>query len=311
MKIPKKGDLTDCNNWQGITLLSVSGKVFCSIILHRIRTAIDRRLREEQNGFQIRTFMHRSNFALRNILEQCKEWQTPLILNFVDFQKAFDSVDRVALWNILRICGLPEKIINLITNLYDDSECTVLVDGEPTAPFKVKTGVRQGCILSSVLFCFAIDFVMRSHTAISSGIAWNGNDNKLGDLDFDDDVCLINSTHEEMQEKTTVLNQQAAKISLQINKRKIETLKNLKFDNNNPAKLHYDELNKVDKFTYLESIVTANGDCLADIKNRISKAVSAMNKLNNFRKNKNIEQKTKLQIFRTNVLPILLYGSET
>ena len=150
--------------------------------------------------------MHRSNFCIAKHLEQCNEWQIPLILNFVDFQKAFDSVDRVALWNILRIYGIPEKIINLITNLYEDSECTVLVDGEPTAPFKVKTGVRQCCILSPILFCIAIDFVMRSHTAISSGIAWNGNDNKLGDLDFADDICLINSTYEEMQEKTTVLN---------------------------------------------------------------------------------------------------------
>ena len=161
-----------------------------------------------------------------------------------------------------------------------------------------------------ILFCIAIDF-MRSHTAISSGLAWNGKDNKLGDLDFADDICLINSTYEEMQEKTTVLNQQAAKIGLLIHKRRTETLRNLTFNNNNPVKLDNDELNEVDKFTCLGSIVTANRDCLADIKNRTSKTASAMNKLNNFWKNKNIEQKTKLQIFRTNLLPVLLYGSET
>ena len=113
------------------------------------------------------------------------------------------------------------------------------------------------------------------------------------------------------RKKTTVLNQRAAKIGLQINIIKTETLRNLKFDNNNPIKLDNDELNEVGKFTYLGSIVTANGDCLTDIKNRISKAASAMNKLNNFWKNKNVEQKTKLQIFRTNVFSVLLYGSET
>ena len=104
----------------------------------------------------------------------------------MDFQKAFASVDREALWNILRMYGMPDKIIHLIENLYKDSECTVLVDGEPTAPFKVKTGVRQGCILSPILFCIAIDFVMKSHIAISSGIAWTGNNTRLGDLDFAD-----------------------------------------------------------------------------------------------------------------------------
>ena len=133
--------------------------------------------------------------------------------------------------------------------------------GNQLRHFKVKTEVRQGCILPLILFGIAIDFVMRSHTAISSGIAWNGNDNKLRDLDFADDIFLTNSTYEEMQEKTTVLKQQAAKIGLQINKRKTETSRNLKFDNNNPVKLDNDELNEVDKFTHLGSIVTANGDC--------------------------------------------------
>ena len=52
VKIPKKGGLTDCNHWRGIPLLSVPGKVFCSIILGRIRKAIDEKLREEQAGFR-------------------------------------------------------------------------------------------------------------------------------------------------------------------------------------------------------------------------------------------------------------------
>ena len=95
-----------------------------------------------------------------------------------------------------------------------------LVDGEPTDPFKVKTGVRQGCILSPILFCIAIEFVMRSDPELASGIPWKGDGKKLSDLDFADDLCLINSTYEEMQRKTNTLRKQAAKIGLQINKKK-------------------------------------------------------------------------------------------
>ena len=58
VKIPKKGDLTNCNNWQGITLFSVPGKVFCSITLQRIRTAIDKILREETSRLQTGALMH-------------------------------------------------------------------------------------------------------------------------------------------------------------------------------------------------------------------------------------------------------------
>ena len=227
----------------------------------------------------------------------------------MDFQKAFDSVDKEALWNILRMYGIPDKIILLIENLYKDSECTVLVDGEPTAPFKVKTGVRQGCILAPILFCIAIDFVRKSHIATSSGIAWTGNNTGLGDLDFADDICLLNSSQLQMQEKTKVLSQQAAKIGLQINKKKTETMRN--FDVKTPIKLEEDELNEVGKFIYLGSIVTINGDCLPDIKNRIGKEAGAMNKLHNFWKDKNKGLKTKLQIYKSNVTSALLYGSET
>ena len=124
------------------------------------------------------------------------------------------SVDRKALWNISKVYGIPRKIINITSNLYEDSECTVLVDGEPTDPFKVKTGVRQGCILSTILLSIAIDFVMRSDPELASGIPWKGDGEKLSDLDFADDLCLSNSTYEEMQRKTNTLSKQAAKIGL-------------------------------------------------------------------------------------------------
>ena len=46
-KLPKKGDISDCNNWRGITLLSIPGKVFCTVLLKRLQSAVDKRLREK------------------------------------------------------------------------------------------------------------------------------------------------------------------------------------------------------------------------------------------------------------------------
>ena len=91
IRIPKKGDLTNCNNWRGITLLSIPSKVFCKILISRIKTAIDRTLRQEQAGFRQGRSCIDHIFVLRNILEQCAEWQRKIIINFVDFEKAFDS----------------------------------------------------------------------------------------------------------------------------------------------------------------------------------------------------------------------------
>ena len=92
IKIHNKGNLQVCDNWRGITLLSISGKVFCRILLGRIETAIDKKLRQEQAGFRKRRGGTDQIFALRNIIEQTLEWNCPLYINFIDFKKAFDSI---------------------------------------------------------------------------------------------------------------------------------------------------------------------------------------------------------------------------
>ena len=82
VKLPKKGDLGLCKNWRGIMLLSVPSKVFCRIILERLKHALDRKLRCEQAGFRKDKSCTDHIAALRIIIEQSTEWQTPLYMNF-------------------------------------------------------------------------------------------------------------------------------------------------------------------------------------------------------------------------------------
>ena len=85
-----------------------------------------------------------------------------LYINFVDYEKAFDSLDRDALWKLLRHYGIP--IITLIRNTYDGMTCKVTHAGRLTESFQVKTGVRQGCLLSLFMFLVAIDWIMKTTT---------------------------------------------------------------------------------------------------------------------------------------------------
>ena len=140
IKLPKKGDLSDCNNWRGVTLLSVPSKIFLRVLLNRIDKSIDAKLREEQAGFRPNRGCIDHIFTIRNILEQCIEWNSKLILNFVDFQKAFDSVNRESIWQILAAYGIPAKIITLIKAFYNNYECCVLNNGQQSEWFKVNTG---------------------------------------------------------------------------------------------------------------------------------------------------------------------------
>ena len=93
-KLPKKGDLGNCNNYRGITLLSVPGKVLNRVILDRMKDAVDHQLRDEQAGFRKNRSCVDQIATLRIIIEQSLEWNSPLYVNFVDYEKAFDSVHR-------------------------------------------------------------------------------------------------------------------------------------------------------------------------------------------------------------------------
>ena len=115
IKLPKKGDLRDCSNYRGIMLLSVPGKVLNRILLERMKEAVDSKLRDQQVGFLRNRSCADQIASLRIIVEQSMEWNTPLYINFIDYEKAFDSVDRETLWKLLRHYGVPEKFVSAPT----------------------------------------------------------------------------------------------------------------------------------------------------------------------------------------------------
>ena len=164
---------------------------------------MDPKLRENQAGFRKNRSCKDQIATLRIILEQSLEWRTPLYVNFLDYEKAFDSVDRTTLWKLLRHYGVPEKLVSLIRTSYDGMSCKVVDGQQLTESFQVHTGVRQGCLLSPFLFLLAIDWVMRESTANSrNGIQWTLMGPQLDDLDFADDLALLSSTRRQMQAKT-------------------------------------------------------------------------------------------------------------
>ena len=164
VKLLIKGDTSDCNNWRGITLLSVPGKIFCTIMVIRLRDAVDTVLRNKQAGFRRRRSCREQIFTLRNIIEQCLEFRKPLFLNFIVFTKHFDSVHRESLWHIARLYCIPQQYINIFKRLYLNSSYCVKTDLGLTEFFHIVTSVRQGCVLSPFLFLLMVDFVRRKAT---------------------------------------------------------------------------------------------------------------------------------------------------
>ena len=129
-----------------------------------MKAALDSRLRDQQAGFRQDRSCTDHIAILRIIVEQSLEWNSSLYVNFIDYEKAFDSVDRETLWKLLKHYGIPEKIITLIQRTYEGMSCRVVHRGQLSDCFNVRTGVCQGCLLSPFKFLLVIDWIMRTTT---------------------------------------------------------------------------------------------------------------------------------------------------
>ena len=98
---------------------------------------------------------------LRWMMEKAREHQRDLYMYFIDNKKAFDCVDHEILWVILRDMRVPVHLIVLLRRMYTNQEATVRTEFGETDRIDVGKGVRQGCILSPLLFNIYAENKMR------------------------------------------------------------------------------------------------------------------------------------------------------
>ena len=277
VKLPKKGDMKDCGNWRGINLLSVPGKIFCRVLLRRMKTSLEKILREEQAGFRSGRSCIDQIFVLRTIIEQSIEWNSSLYLNFIDFAKAFDSVHHSTLWKILESYGFPKKVINILKSMYEGNQCSEH-GGQQSEWFQIKSGVRQGCVISPLLFLVAIDWVMKTATSDKPrGIVWNSFE-RLEDEDFADDIALVSHSYADIQEKTNRIEQTAKSVGLRVNLAKTKTMR-INAKTTMEINLNGQNLENVNKFKYLGSYLTADSNIEKEIQTRIALASAAFQRM--------------------------------
>jgi hypothetical protein len=275
-----------------------------------MKDTIDPKLRDQLAGFRKNRSCTDQIATLRIIVEQSLEWSTPLYINFIDYEKAFDSVDRETLWKLLKHYGIPDKLIYIIKNSYQETSCRVSHAGQLSESFEVKTGVRQGCLLSPFLFLLAIDWILKTTTANkNNGIQWTLW-KQLDDLDFADDLALLSHNCKQMQDKTTCLERNSAQLGLKINQQKTELIK-INTTAGTPITANGETVKEVQSFVYLGSVVDGQGGTDKDISDRIRKARASFIIRKKLWGSQELSIATKLPNFNSNVQAVLLYGSET
>ncbi|KAI8494372.1 hypothetical protein Bbelb_275980 [Branchiostoma belcheri] len=311
--IPKKGNLTLPDNYRGISLSQVAAKVYNRLLLNRLRPVIDKLLRPNQNGFRPSRSTSAQILAFRRIVEEVRNHQKEAVLIFIDFKKAFDSINRDTMFKILQAYGVPLQIVNAIKIMYDNTKATVLTPEGETDTFNINTGVLQGDPLAPFLFIVVLDYALRRAVRTHDGITLKRRQSSrhpavvLPDLDFADDICLLEDTIKAAQEFLYRVEHATQDIGLYLNALKT------KFMHLNPptrpqALLSSDgsTIEQVDDFKYLGSY----GNTVHDVKCRIGQAWGASNALTKVWKSP-IANSTKLKVFKTCVESILLYGADS
>ena len=231
LPLPKSGDLTNPQNYRGISLISVPAKSVNKMILNRLQKKIDPHLRPNQNGFRPGRNTTTHILALRRLLEGVRSHNRKAIVLYVDFRKAFDSINRNKMMKILKAYDVPPNLLQAIILMYENTKARIISPDGETDFFAILAGVLQGDTLAPYLFIIVLDYVLRK--------TFKGREEELGfklhrrrsrrvkaihitDLDFADDLAILVEEIEQAQQALTALEREAGKVGLVCNAKKTE-----------------------------------------------------------------------------------------
>lgn len=327
----KKGDKEQCGNYRGITLLSSVGKVLSTVLLKRIRPILDRFLEESQCGYREGRSTVDLIFVSRQLVEKAREQRRPIYSVFIDLVKAFDTVPRQLLWELLTRLGVHPAVVKLVVLLHTGNNARVVVGNQLTDSFEVRTGVRQGCILAPLLFITFLTACLRSRERPPSGVrirySYNNKTLKplrnrtttcaattICSLEYADDMESVNTRAASLDEDLQQTNKAFDECGLKMNTTKTVTMTSAPPDHPTPPPLIVadDTLKAVENFEYLGSILSSDGSMLEEIKKRLAAASRVFFALSRrLWRNRCVRLDTKLAVYRQAVLPVLLYAAET
>ena len=130
------------------------------LLSYRIVPHVEPLLRKNQNGFRRGRSTLSQILCLRRLIEESQAFNKDLALVLVDFSKAFDSVDRNKMLEILDLYGIPPKINDCIRVLYTNSSATILTPDGETEAFSILAGILQGDTQARFLFILVVDYIL-------------------------------------------------------------------------------------------------------------------------------------------------------
>jgi len=212
------------------------------------------------------------------------------------------------MWKTLEEYNVDRQLIGAIASMYSDSKSCVRILGRKSELFRVGAGLRQGCVLSPLLFIIYMDRIARRSLGQESVTIGNVS---LSHLLFADDLAILTSSQADLQCALDRFSLECEAASMRINTAKTETLVISRYLDQCTLNINGIPLKQVEKFRYLGVLFASDGSWDQEIDRRIGAAAGVMRQL--YRGvicKRELSNKAKLSVFKSIFVPTLTYGHE-
>jgi len=309
--IHKKGSKYDPNNYRGITVNSVVAKVYSMVLCSRLEKYVEENkiMNDTQIGFKKNAQTVDHVLVLQALTEKYKD-KDKLHVCFIDFKKAYDSVWRKALLYKLLKLDIRGLFYHQIKAMYENVLVCVKQNGHLSDYFKSEKGVKQGEVLSPLLFNLFINDLNDIFTKECAPVQISNRN--MSCLQYADDLILVSETKDGLQNCLNELNIYCNKWKLDINTDKSKAMEISKQGRKPKGIIKIGDipLEYVNEYTYLGIVISSNGKFTLCKKELTDKGRKAMNKLKGLLSGSAIKKSLAIKMFDQLVMPILTYGSE-
>ena len=307
-----KGAKGKCSSERGITLASNFGKMFERLINNRA-TKLARMSSNQAGGQKGRATVDHIRI-LTDLIKIGRNERKPVYVTFLDVTKAYDKAWIEAILYVLYKEGVKSNLWTMIRKLNEDLTATVQTKHGITRKIRMKDSIRQGGVLSVLLYALLMDEISKEINKKNLGIT-TCEGKKTGCLLWMDDVAIVSNNETEMEEMLRITNEIAKRYHIEFGKEKSKTIKigGKKGTVGNLA-LGRMELDYTDKYKYLGTVINNKLSMKDQIKEMRSKAEGAYQTVLAIGRDQNfqgIEMESIWKLIESCIIPVITYGCET
>ena len=248
-----------------------------------------------QAGFRKGRGIRNQIAKIRYIIEKARELQKNIYFCFIDYAKAFDCVDHNQLQKILQEMGIPDHHTCRLRNLQAGQEATVCTSHGTIDWFKIGKGVGQGCLFSPCLFNLYAEYIVQNVRLDEAQARIKIAGRNINNLRYADDTTFMAESEEELKSLLVKVKDDSEKVGLKVN---IQKNKIMASGPITPWQIDGEATETVTDFILGDSKITADGDCIHEIKRHLLFGRKAMTNLDSVFKSRHITLPTKVHLVK-------------